>query len=151
MLKYQSAIPKISKLVVARHPLLSSSAHYAAAAPISAEAVIDESWATARPYKDVPGPSLFDVVKLFRPGGSFKDKHFSDIQEELKNRYGNLVKMPGFLGKKDVLFVYEPEDFEKIFRTEGQYPIRRGFDSVTYYRTEIRKDLFNITGGLIAE
>lgn len=150
MLKSNSSvILKMANVVGPRSLLLSSNVHSAAAVP--AEILNEESWATARPYKDVPGPTKWDLVKFFRPGGTLSNKNFADVQEELQKRYGNIVKLPGFLGKDDVVFVYEPEDMEKVYRTEGLYPKRRGLDSNTYYRAELRKDLFHKTSGLGVE
>lgn len=127
--------------------------NYAVAATVNAEPALqqDESWSKARPYKDIPGPSKWELTKLFRPGGQLDGAEFDDVQLEFKNRYGNLCKLPGLMGKSDVVFIYEPEDIEKVYRTEGQYPIRRGLDTNEYYRKVHRKDLFQKTAGLVAE
>lgn len=51
-------------------------------------------------------------------------------------------------GKTDIVFVYAPEDIEKIYRNEGQNPIRQGFDSMVYYRTVYRSDFYKKSLGL---
>lgn len=152
MLKCNSLAPKLwTGPRSAVLPLSPNCRLASTAAPITVDHLNDELWEASRPYNSIPGPTKWDLIKLFRPGGSFNTKHLSEIQREFKNRFGNLVKLPGMLGKNDVLFVYEPEDMEKIYRTEGQYPIRRGLDSINYYRRELRKDIFNKTGGLATE
>lgn len=49
------------------------------------------------------------------------------------------------------MFLYQPNDFEQIFRTEGVWPVRRGLNTFDYYRKQIRPDIFAETGGLINE
>nr|XP_019551561.3 cytochrome P450 CYP12A2-like isoform X1 [Aedes albopictus] len=65
--------------------------------------------------------------------------------------YGELVRMPGFLGRNDVLLSFRPDDYETLFRNEGQWPIRRGIDTFTYYRQKVRPDVFKGLGGLVTE
>lgn len=89
------------------------------------------------------------MAKLFRPGGSLDGLDFNSMIDELQKRYGNLCKLPGLFGKSDLVFVFEPKDMETIYRTEGQYPMRQGFDSMIYYRTHWRKDVYKNTIGLL--
>lgn len=108
-------------------------------------------WNKAKSYDEIPGPSKWDLVNMFRKGGSLKDKSFAHIQEVFHTRYGDICKMPGILGKPDMIFIYDPADFEAVYRNEGQYPIRQGIDSADYYRKVHRKDLFSETTGLVVE
>ena len=87
----------------------------------------------------------------FRPGGKLHNQPITVMQQLFLEKFGNLCKLPGFFGKPDVVFVYEPEDMEKVFRTEGVYPIREGIESVEYFRRELRKDVFSISTGLPVE
>jgi cytochrome P450 family 12 len=43
---------------------------------------------------------------------------------------------------------YDPHDYEKILRTDGSMPIRRGLQTLGYYRKEIRPDVFKGFTGL---
>lgn len=63
---------------------------------------------------------------------------------------GKIAKLPGIFGQKDVVFSFDENDVEKIFRNEGRLPVRRGLDSLEYYRKVHRPDLFK-TGGLVPE
>lgn len=65
--------------------------------------------------------------------------------------YGDIIRFKGMFGRRDVIMTYSPPDIEKVFRNEGQWPIRRGFDSFAYYRTHVRPDIFSETGGLVTE
>lgn len=59
--------------------------------------------------------------------------------------------MPGILGKRDIVFTFDPENFEKIFRTEGAWPARRGKDAFEHYRKTIRPEVFKGMGGLFGD
>lgn len=99
----------------------------------------------------IPGPSKWEIFKLMRPGGLLDGADFFEVGAELHKRYGSLCRLPGFAGKTDVVFVYEPEDIGKIFRSDGKYPIRQFLDSLTYHREVCRKDIFGVSTGLVAD
>lgn len=65
--------------------------------------------------------------------------------------YGDLIRFPGILGRKDTVMTYRPDDFEKLFRTEGTWPNRRGLDTFVHYRKNVRPDVFKGVGGLVTE
>lgn len=69
--------------------------------------------------------------------------------EKLHQEYGDIVKIGGMLGRRGQLFIYDPNDFEKVFRNEGKWPLRWGLDSFEYYRQNYRPELFGNTGGLV--
>lgn len=62
-----------------------------------------------------------------------------------------MIKLPGTFGRQDIIFTFDAKDFEKIYRTEGIWPQRRGLETFTHYRTKIRPDVFKDMGGLINE
>lgn len=66
----------------------------------------------------------------------------------LNKEYGNIVRLPGSFGRKDVIMIYDPKDFETVFRTEGMWPYRRPLLAVDYLRRNIRADAFSNNGGL---
>ena len=65
--------------------------------------------------------------------------------------YGDILSFPGLFGRKDMVFSFNPADFEMLFRTEGQWPARKGIDTFDYYRKKVRPDLFAHCGGLVNE
>lgn len=67
----------------------------------------------------------------------------------MREEYGKLAKFPGLFGQPDMIFTFEPNDVEKIFRNEGKYPARRGLDSLEYFRGTYRKDWFEKGAGLV--
>ncbi len=65
--------------------------------------------------------------------------------------HGSILKLPGLFGKPDMVFTFDPRDSEIIFRNDGQWPIRRGIDTFTYYSTEVRPDIFKKGAGLVSD
>lgn len=55
------------------------------------------------------------------------------------------------LGNQTLILLYDPKDFEKVFRNEGMWPIRRGMETFDAYRKKVRGDLFKNHGGLISD
>lgn len=74
-----------------------------------------------------------------------------DFHQKLIGEYGEILKLPGILGNKEIIMVTDPNDFEIVFRTEGLWPHRRGIETFNYYRKNIRPDVFKNMGGLISE
>lgn len=73
------------------------------------------------------------------------------MHKALKDQYGDLVKLPGMLGRKEIVVAFDPVIFEKVFRTEGIWPGRRGLETFVHYRKNVRPDVFVKTGGLLTE
>lgn len=69
----------------------------------------------------------------------------------MKSEYGNIARFPGLFGREELLFVYEIEDAEKVFRFDPQFPFRRGLETLQYYRTKLRPDVYTEFGSLISE
>lgn len=122
------------------------------AAPLDVDdQVQDEAWNSARPYSEIPGPSYWEMFKMFRPGGELDKIDPFEMAANFQKRYGNLCKLPGVAGKKDLVFVFEPEDIETIYRTEGKYPVRELLDSLIYHRQVLRRDVYSASAGLTSE
>uniref|UniRef100_A0A1B0DMP2 Uncharacterized protein n=1 Tax=Phlebotomus papatasi TaxID=29031 RepID=A0A1B0DMP2_PHLPP len=47
------------------------------------------------------------------------------------------------------LLHYDPEDFKTVFQSQGQYPIRRGFDTIVDYRSNVRKNFYQGVIGFV--
>lgn len=69
----------------------------------------------------------------------------------MRKKYGDLVKLPGLFGRKDILISYDAKAFEKVIRTEGSVPIRDALEAMKYYRYTYRQDIFSKNGGLAVE
>lgn len=71
-----------------------------------------------------------------------------DFYSHVKNEYGSIVKIPGAFGQPEILLSFDANDFEKIFRTDGNMPIRKGLQTLGYYRKSIRPDVYHGISGL---
>lgn len=49
-----------------------------------------------------------------------------ELHKTLRAEYGDLIHIPGLFKAPSMILSYDPKDFEKIFRAEGNMPVRRG-------------------------
>uniref|UniRef100_A0A1L8E4J3 Putative cytochrome n=1 Tax=Nyssomyia neivai TaxID=330878 RepID=A0A1L8E4J3_9DIPT len=112
---------------------------------------INESWKSAKSYESIPGPTSFQLIRSFLAGGQYSGVPMSEVHRSMRNTYGPIYKLRGSFGKRDIIAVFDPKDFEVVYRTEGTFPMRRGLDSITYYRRVYRKDKYPISLGLVSE
>uniref|UniRef100_A0A182SG32 Cytochrome P450 n=1 Tax=Anopheles maculatus TaxID=74869 RepID=A0A182SG32_9DIPT len=118
---------------------------------------VDPEWASAKPYKSIPSPKLFTFAKEFKEGGNtpvddvgrYYDLTGGELYGRWRDDYGLLMRIKGMLGRPDIVITFRPEDFEKVFRTEGVWPIRRASETLSYYRQRVRPDVFGELSGLI--
>lgn len=106
-----------------------------------------QEWKAAKPYSAIPTQSFLSFD--FLPGGKLYKVPFVDLQTYLYEKNGPIVRVPGIFGKNDTIWLFDPIDFEKVFRTEGQWPFRLELDSLSYCSVKTRPDIYgDITGGL---
>ncbi|XP_055847817.1 probable cytochrome P450 12d1 proximal, mitochondrial [Episyrphus balteatus] len=109
----------------------------------------DPEWLTARPYSEIPRQSKLDFITSYLPGGRFQNTSATETALILKEELGDLYVVPGMFGRSDILMVLNPDHIEKVYRTEGIWPVRDGFETVAYFRNVLKKDFFGDTSGLI--
>lgn len=110
---------------------------------------VSSQWAEARPFNEIPGPSKLQMVRGFLPGGIFYKKSFNDFAFINRDLYGDLIKVPGLFGKKDIIMSFNPEDFRTAIRSEGIWPKRRLIETLLYHRKVHRKEEFGNVVGLL--
>ena len=74
-----------------------------------------------------------------------------DMHKQFYADFGKIVQFPGMFGRKDIVMSFDPHDIEKVFRTEGIWPNRRELETLSYYRKQIRPDIYGEVGGLFTE
>ncbi|KAH8310603.1 hypothetical protein KR044_002098, partial [Drosophila immigrans] len=107
-------------------------------------------WDEARPYTDIPKVSLAYFVGNMLPGGKFHNKEFNDVMADLHKRKGDIYRLPGIMGKTEMLVSHDPNHFERVFRAEGPWPERQGSAILDYHRNKYRKEFYQGVEGVIA-
>ncbi|EAA12388.2 AGAP008022-PA [Anopheles gambiae str. PEST] len=110
---------------------------------------IDPEWSNAKPYKAIPSPKLLAFAKEFKEGGRYYELTGADLFAQWREDYGDLIRIKGIFGRPDIVVTFQPEDFAKVFRTEGAWPIRRSSATLSYYREKVRPEVFGELSGLI--
>ncbi|KAG4080699.1 hypothetical protein HA402_013229 [Bradysia odoriphaga] len=122
-----------------------------AQAQVKVEQNNEIEWNNAKPFSSLPGPSKFELLRSFLPGGKYHNLHFFEMNKALYKDYGTIFKFPGLFGKPDKIFTFDPKDMETVFRNEGQWPVRQGIDTFDYYRKKVRPDIFTKGSGLVSD
>uniref|UniRef100_A0A1S4JS48 Uncharacterized protein n=1 Tax=Culex quinquefasciatus TaxID=7176 RepID=A0A1S4JS48_CULQU len=108
-------------------------------------------YANALPYSKIPRPSFLQMMVGFAPGGRYNNLTFPDLHRSFRRDYGDIMVMPGQFGRKDMVMTFQPDDFKKLFRTEGQWPNGITLDTFVHYRKNVRPEVFKGMGGLVNE
>lgn len=102
----------------------------------------------ARPFEEIPGPTRFQLIRGVLPGGIFHGHSLKEFGSILRKQYGDLIKIPGTFGVPSIIMSFNPDHFEKVFRTEGIWPFRRPLGSFSYFRENIQKEFYGEYSGL---
>lgn len=103
------------------------------------------AWKDAKPFKDIPSPGFSFMFKLV-PGGELSNTSIVHLHRYFHRTFGNIALFKGMFGGANFLFSYDPNDFAKVFRTEGQWPSRIPMETMDYYRNHLRKDVYKKNG-----
>lgn len=82
--------------------------------------------------------------------GDYKVEEVDKVSWRLHKQYGNIVKIAGLMGRPDMVFLFDADDIEKVFRSEELMPHRPSMPSLNYYKHVLRKDFFGDNAGVIA-
>lgn len=85
---------------------------------------------------------------LFVPG-HYKLPELDKVTESLYRDYGEIVKVGGLIGHPDLLFIFNPNHIERIFKREETLPHRPSMPSVKYYKQVLHKDFFGNNMGIV--
>ena len=112
---------------------------------------LNDELAKAKPFDQIPAITKFGLIRAFLPGGRYFKLSLGDMHKQMHSDFGNIMKMPALFDKPTMLMVFDPNDIEKVFRTEGIWPNRMELKTLSYYRKQIRPDIYGEVGGLFAE
>lgn len=88
------------------------------------------------PLKDIPGPPsipLLGTAYQYFPGGRYSLANLHEASIDKFRRYGPVV-LEEFQWRRPVVHLYNPEDFETVFRYQGPQPLRPISEFVKHYR-----------------
>lgn len=106
-------------------------------------------WKDGKPFKQLPGPTRWQILWGFRKGGEFAKMDMQELMLMFRQRYGNTFFMPGLFGMPSNVVTFNVDNFEKIYRTEGKWPIRPGADAIVHYRKNRADGFFKDCMGLM--
>ncbi|KAJ8722067.1 hypothetical protein PYW08_004469 [Mythimna loreyi] len=106
-----------------------------------------------KPFKSIPGLSSLPIigpVHHFLPiiGSIGPDLNAFEVMEKLHKKYGPIMKMEGIFARANMVFLFEPELFEQVFRAQEANPLRPGFQSLEYFREKTQKGTIDGLTGL---
>ncbi|XP_017784364.1 PREDICTED: probable cytochrome P450 301a1, mitochondrial isoform X2 [Nicrophorus vespilloides] len=112
-----------------------------------------ESITEAKPYSEVPGPKPIPILgntwRLLPIIGQYQVSDVAKLSGIFYQEYGKIVKLSGLVGRPDLLFVYDADEIEKVYRQEGPTPFRPSMPCLVKYKGEVRKDFFGDLPGVV--
>ncbi|XP_075234663.1 putative cytochrome P450 301a1, mitochondrial [Lycorma delicatula] len=104
-------------------------------------------------YSEVPGPKPIPVLgntwRLLPVIGQYQISDLAQVSAILYKEYGKIVKLSGLIGRPDLLFVYDADEIEKVYRLEGDTPYRPSMPCLVQYKSEVRKEFFGRLPGVV--
>ncbi|XP_020809616.1 probable cytochrome P450 12c1, mitochondrial [Drosophila serrata] len=102
---------------------------------------LESEWQLAKPFTELPGPTRWQLFRDYQRGGQYHNLGMEEMMHLYRKQFGDICMIPGLFGMPSTVFAFNAETFEKIYRTEGQWPVRGGAEPVLHYR-ENRPDGF---------
>lgn len=107
-----------------------------------------EEFLQAKPFEDIPKIGRGKLLWNFRPGGPYTNLDSVKLMSAFRNELGSIGVIKGIFGRPDVVLCHNPQDFEKVYRNEGIWPNRPIMVTLYYYRSVLRKEIFQGVEGL---
>lgn len=112
-----------------------------------------EELENAKPYSEVPGPKAIPIFgntwRLLPIVGQYDVSDVAKLSQLFHEQYGKICKLSGLIGRPDLLFVYDADEIEKIYRHEGPTPFRPSMPCLVKYKSEVRKKFFGDLPGVV--
>lgn len=126
----------------------------------------------AKPYSQVPGPTPWPIIgntwrmlpvigivrfnyhtfqtqlfDLFE--GPYQISDLANVSYILYKQYGKIAKLGNLVGRPDLLFVYDADEIEKVYRQEGDTPFRPSMPCLVKYKSQVRGKFFGRLPGVV--
>ncbi|XP_047121731.1 probable cytochrome P450 301a1, mitochondrial, partial [Schistocerca piceifrons] len=106
-----------------------------------------------RPYSEVPGPKPLPIIgntwRVLPVVGQFSVADLARVSRDLHDQYGDVVRLAGLVGRPDLLFVYDADEIERVYRHEGSTPFRPSMPCLVHYKSVVRRDFFGDLPGVV--
>ncbi|XP_008206386.1 probable cytochrome P450 301a1, mitochondrial [Nasonia vitripennis] len=121
------------------------------AEPASATSATNEI--QAKPYEEIPGPKPIPILgntwRLFPVVGQYTISDVARISQLFYEHYGKITRLTGLIGRPDLLFVYDADEIERLYRQEGPTPFRASMPCLVKYKSEVRGKFFGELPGVV--
>lgn len=94
--------------------------------------------------------SNWSTFRKLLPGGKYYNLELSKQLLAFREDLGPIVGIKAYMGRSASVITHNPQDFEKVFRNEGIWPVRPGSEGQQYHRTVHRADFFGGVTGLVS-
>ncbi|KAJ8912880.1 hypothetical protein NQ315_011203 [Exocentrus adspersus] len=140
-------IARLSHIAIRHRSQTALTSHHAIINPQT------ENLETAKPYSEIPGPKPIPILgntwRLLPIVGQYDVSDVAKLSSLFYKEYGKIVKLSGLVGRPDLLFIYDADEIEKIYRREGPTPFRPSMPCLVKYKSDIRKNFFGELAGVV--
>ncbi|XP_074037567.1 probable cytochrome P450 301a1, mitochondrial isoform X2 [Leptinotarsa decemlineata] len=106
-----------------------------------------------KPYNSIPGPKPIPILgntwRVMPIVGQYDVSDMARVSLLLYQEYGKIVKLSNLVGRPDLLFLYDADEIEKIYRQEGPTPFRPSMPCLVKYKSDVRKEFFGELAGVV--
>ncbi|XP_058806915.1 probable cytochrome P450 301a1, mitochondrial [Phymastichus coffea] len=106
-----------------------------------------------RPYEEIPGPKPLPILgntwRLFPVIGQYTISDVARISQLFHRHYGRITRLTGLIGRPDLLFVFDADEIERVYRQEGPTPFRPSMPCLVKYKAEVRRAFFGELPGVV--
>ncbi|KAH8266114.1 hypothetical protein KR038_003488 [Drosophila bunnanda] len=111
---------------------------------------LEPEWERAKPFADLPGPTKWQLFRGYQKGGQYHQLELDEMMRLYRKQFGDICMIPGLFGRPSTVIVFNADTFEKVYRTEGQWPVRDGAEPVLHYREKRPDGFFKDCVGLFS-
>ncbi|KAE8745657.1 Cytochrome P450 CYP301 [Frankliniella occidentalis] len=105
------------------------------------------------PYEQMPGPRPLPLIgntwRLLPVVGQYQVSDLARVSALLHEQYGDCVKLSNLVGRPDLVFVFDADETERVYRHEGPTPFRPAMPCLVSYKSDVRKDFFGYLAGVV--